>query len=758
MTLATLLRPRISFRHEAPWMRLTARAILAGWLLPLVFTLLVALSSVPAHAQDAPQQTVVVLDFATGSGIDPLLGRKAADALAVELQRSNEFVVVPRQRLNEAVSQSGIKAPFNDTAQIQLAQAVGATSVFSGQITGVQITPNQSARVGVLVRQLDAGTGDYINGTQNIESTEQKLSAIANETLVDEAINKAAFAAVRSMRQTTLPFGSVLNTTRDDLELSIGARNGVGVGQRYTVLRDVFNQGRNVTERVKIGEITIGRVEADQATARLSAGGAAGVRTGDFVREIFQSPTTSLAFGRSNNNLSSTPVSAPPVRLGNRNGITKSTLGKGVLGLFGLGALVALVGFGGGGNNTSPQVGQPFESDPNGLYPVPSVIFTNGFTGVAKSLQGESVVGYIIYRGTSANFAATTDNIQGFINASNASVGSRQSFSEPFFSNGASNGFTRSVSIIANPNTVVNGNSTGTGATINVVESNLIVFAVNSFIQTQTSISFTFTQQPLQIGQQYFYRVQRISAERVGSINNNGTTTGGTTTGSRVNLLPFRSPSSNPTGGYTPLLRPVISPNPVDTTTGFAYDLANFSVTLNARPDITQFINSGAATGPGSFFFFVLNNGYFLPTGTNVTTGADTFEIQVSTSPSFSAATTFVSQDFSTPTVDATGSALFTFPNGITLPGGAQFVSGSTQLFLRALSRRSTDANPIFRISPTVTIPASQVADSRNPTTGSSRLVDISKRGGGLRVGQGRGLNGHLQAGAMPATTVGRPR
>ncbi len=758
MTLATLPRPRISFRHEAPWMRLTARAVLTGWLLPLVFALFATLSSVPAHAQDQAQQTVVVLDFATGNGVDPLLGRKAADALAVELQRSGEFVVVTRQKLNEVVGQqAGLKPPFNDTAQIQLAQAVGATSVFSGQITGVQIVPNQSARVGVLVRQLDAATGDYINGTQNVEPTEQKLAPIASEILVDEAINKATFAAVRSMRQTTLPFGSVLNTTRDDLELSIGARNGVGVGQRYTVLRDVFNQGRNITERVKIGEITVGRVEADQATAKVTAGGAAGVRTGDFVREIFVAPTTPLNFARSSN-LSSTPVSAAPVRQGNRKGIVGSTLGKGVFGLFGLGALVALVGFGGGGNNTSPQVGQPFESDPAGLYPTPSVVFTNGFTGISKGLQGESVVGYIVYRGTSANFAATTDNIQGFINASNASVGSRQSFSEPFVSNGASNGLTRNVTITASTNVLVN-NGSGTGASINVTEtniSNVKANIFNFFSQTQTQISFTFTEQPLQIGQQYFYRVQRISAERVGSIGNNGTNTA---TGSTVNLLPFRSPSSNQTGGYTPLLRPLVIPNPPDPTTGVAYDLANFSVTLNAQADITQFIAAGAATFK-DIFFFGFNNGYFLPFGTNVTTGVNTFQIQLSTSPNFSSSTTFVSQDFAAPTVDTTGNAVFTFANGITLPGGANFTSGSTQLYLRALSRNSTDANPIFRISPTITILASQVVDSRVATTGgiSSRLVDISKSKGGIRVGQGRGLDGHLVSGAMGATKVGRPR
>jgi hypothetical protein len=761
MTLATLLRPRISFRHEAPWMRLCARAVLTGWLLPLVFALFAALSSVPAHAQDPIAQTVVVLDFATTDGIDPLLGRKAADALAVELQRSGDFKVVTRQQLQEAVGQqAGLQPPFNDTAQVRLAQALGASSVFSGQITGVQVTPGQSARVRALVRQLDAATGDYINGTQNIETTEQKLTAVANEILIDEAINKVTFAAVRSMRQTTLPTGAVLNTTRNDMELSIGSRNGVSVGQRYTVLRDVNSPTRGVTERVKIGEVTVRRVDADQATAVVTAGGAAGVRTGDFVREIFVAPTSPLSFV-SGNSTSSTPVTAPPVRSGNRSGIAKSGLGKGILGLAGLGLLVGLVGLGGGGNNTSPSVGQPFESNPTGVYPQPTVRFTTGFSGIGKGLQGESVVGYIVYRGTSANFAATTDNIQGFIDARNVSSGSQLSFSEPIIPNGFTSGLTRTVTITSNSNATNNNGTTGTGSTIDVTVFNPSDVAgpiFNNFQQFQTSITFTFTQQPLQIGQQYFYRVQRIAAERVSAINNN-TGNGGTNTntGTTINLLPFRSPSSAPTGGYTPLLRPLVASAATDLTTGPTLDLANFSVTLNATPDITQLINSGAART--NTFFFGFNSGYFVPFGTNVTSGADTFEIQISTTPSFSASTTFVSQDFAAPTVNANGDAVFSFPSGITLPGGANFTPGSTQLYIRALSRNSTDANPTFRISPTVTIPASQVTDSRVATTGaiSSRFVVSGASGNGVRIGANRGRNGGLTGAPVPATRVGKP-
>lgn len=151
----------------------------------------------------------------------------------------------------------------------------------------MNIRQGRAAVVTLVVQQLDAATGDYINGTEVTESAEQRLQPTADEILVDEAINKATFAAVRSMRQTTLPTGKVLNTTVNDAELSIGARNGVGIGQRYSVLRDIYNRSRGVTQRVKIAEIMISRVEDDQSIGRLVAGGSAGLQTGDYIRQIF---------------------------------------------------------------------------------------------------------------------------------------------------------------------------------------------------------------------------------------------------------------------------------------------------------------------------------------------------------------------------------------------------------------------------------------------------------------------------------------
>lgn len=708
--------------RDASWMRFMARAALGGWLLPLLLALFAAFGAAPAQAQDAatPNQTVVVLDFAVADGLDPLLGRKAADALAVELQRSGEYTVVTRSQVEDAVGQqAGLQPPFNDTAQIRLAQTVGARSVFSGRIVGIAVTPGRLARAGVEVTQLDSATGDYINGTQVFESTEQKLQPVANEILVDEALNKAAFSAARSIKQTNLPVGTVLNTTANDVELSIGARNGVANGQRYSVLRDVFNQGRQVTERLKIAELRITRTENDQSVAVLSAGGAAGVRTGDRIRKIFV-PGNYPVSAISTNGGSTSPVTSAPVR--SRNGasgvgglVRKG--GRAGLATLGLLGLIALVGFGGdnSNSNTSPNVNDPVLASPTAIFPYATISFTAGFKGInfSKELQGETLVGYLIYRGEREDFQAGPDTLQSFINASSTtSATSRVTYSDP------PEFRERTVTI-----TPVTTTSTGTtpnlsgGVSLNDVTTTT---GTNQISQIDGVVTLTFTQRPAQIGQTYYYRVGRITAERSSNTTTDGTTS---TTTASVTLAPVLSRVSGSTGGFTPLVRPLILRDQTQ------YNTDNFSVRINFD------------SAP---YFNLSNLSFDYPSNLNVGTGVDQFRVQVSTSLSFSDATTFTSPTLANPNPSAPAlSDIVLDLNDIRIPG--DYTAGSTTLYARVLSRNSTDANPTFRVSPTLNLGTALGADSV-----SSRFVNstTSQRGQGVNINRTR--NRTLGVGSSP--------
>lgn len=253
----------------------------------------------PAEAQ-LDVQTAVVLDFDVYGGLDPNLGRKAADALAVELQTStaNEPVprqrveVVPRQRVQQVINDTtALTPPYTDIIQLRLARATGATSVFSGRVLSARVADHQAARVTIEVMQYDPAMSDFSNGAVVSQSAVDKTGRADNDLLLDEAINKAVYAAMIEIERKPYPIGTVQIVTRDTALINLGTRNGTSRGQEYAVLRDIYRgrdtTDRDVVERVKIGECVVTRLDVDQASVVLTQGGAAGVKIGDKVRRVY---------------------------------------------------------------------------------------------------------------------------------------------------------------------------------------------------------------------------------------------------------------------------------------------------------------------------------------------------------------------------------------------------------------------------------------------------------------------------------------
>lgn len=268
-------------------------------LAPLALAAGVLLCPAPARAQ-LDVQSAVVLDFEVFTGLDPNLGRKAADALAVELQTStaNEPVprqrieIVPRARVEQVINDTtALTPPFTDIIQLRLARATGASSVFSGRILSATVADRQAARVTLELMQFDVSMQDYANGAVVSQSAIDRTGRADNDLLLDEAINKAVYAALIELERRPYPIGTIQIVTKEYALSNLGARNGVSRGQKYAVLRDIYRgrdtTDRDVVERVKIGEAVATRLDVDQSTIVLTVGGAAGVKIGDKLRRIY---------------------------------------------------------------------------------------------------------------------------------------------------------------------------------------------------------------------------------------------------------------------------------------------------------------------------------------------------------------------------------------------------------------------------------------------------------------------------------------
>ncbi|HEX8550157.1 MAG TPA: hypothetical protein VF681_01245 [Abditibacteriaceae bacterium] len=568
---------------------LVARVLLGTWLMPMLFAACAVFSiSQPASAQAQPQpQNLVILDFDVAPGIDPVLGRKAADALAVELKASANYEVVPRSRVEQVVAnEPGLRAPFTPQTQVRLAQRTGASGVISGRVVSATMVNRKSARVTVEARQLDASTGDIVNGAQISETTLDKLQEVDNDILLDEAINKVSFAIVRAMSNTRLPEGTILNTTNQDVELSLGARDGVAAGQRYSVLRDVQNRATGVVERVKVAEVTVNRVEGDQATAAVTAGGDVGVKTGDKIRQIFVPRAAAYPVSASGAT-DSLQLPSPPRQ-------SKNPLGKATKGLGGLAALalaVGLAGFGGGSKgsraDTSPPTGvtaTPIYSS-TGANALPS-IQVNYSSGLPGIIGGENILGYFIYRGTTPGFAPSIQNLNDFVQGRGTSV-TDQTSNDP---DNILNLQGIRVQIRSQNQGGDNGGGNGSGGltdpTVNVTFFNPLTPPTNANNpgnnngQNVELIDFIFLKEPALPGQQYFYKVQRVTAITTlpsDEVNNNDGDDGNNggddeNSGNGERRVARLSDFSSSSGGATAPLRPTIS--------DVSSDLNNFSVTL----------------------------------------------------------------------------------------------------------------------------------------------------------------------------------
>ena len=521
-------------------------------LLVLLCTLAALLGTcAPARAQ-LTIQPAIVLDFATSPGIDSIYGRKAADALAVELQKSGDYEIVPRQKVEEAIATlPGLAPPYTPATQGRLAQAVTASVVFSGRVTAADVINRRAARVTLEVRKLDTLTTDYINGTTVSEST-SNLADVSSEVLIDQALNKAAATSVLKIKRSLPPSGTVLNTSVNEVELSVGARIGAAVGQRYSVLRDIYNKTKDRVERIKIGEVEITKVEMDQSVARVVGENPAGVRTEDKVRQIFLPISYPVS-----PDATASPISPGGTVKSRRSG---KGIGSKVGGLAALLLLAAVFSIGGGSSGVSPT-GVTARSSSNVGTPSISLNYSRGAPRLF--VPSDCITGYFIYRGTTPQGTVISSNPYDF-QAGAAS----QYIDDTFF-------FTdRTVNIDAPTTTNANDPCPRANITANSsVPETGVPSSTTSF--ATDGINTNFTQEPLFPGVQYFYSVRRVT------VNRRQFTAGQTLTTDYELVL---SDASAPSGGATALVKPTIVSGGGNFNTNISVSLAGVIDVPNTPP------------------------------------------------------------------------------------------------------------------------------------------------------------------------------
>jgi hypothetical protein len=268
--------------RKARFSRIVARALCVLLLAPQMLTW----SMHHALAQRA-DRTVIVIDFSNRSSVgSPLLGRRAASAMTLQLRQSDNWDPVSQNQVDQKIADLRLRPPY-DRVQLQtLARALDAGSVLTGVVLSARVTKNPAqATVRMVVRLMDVASGELINGAVATGTAQHiGLDSAEEDVLLDEALSRAAFDARQRMERYTIPEGTVLNTTvvggtRTDALLNIGTRQGVRLGMQFVVLR-----GREL-----VGYVSASNVDADKTVAAVTQN-FRGVKPEDTVRAIYTLP------------------------------------------------------------------------------------------------------------------------------------------------------------------------------------------------------------------------------------------------------------------------------------------------------------------------------------------------------------------------------------------------------------------------------------------------------------------------------------
>ncbi len=264
-----------------------------SWLLSVAMIwplLLFVLSTVPVQAQTNGTPTWAVLDFENRSGYGGAeVGRTASDAFVVELGKSNKYEVLSRQETQKGIADIGLTAPLDAIGLQRLGRGLGVPAVATGEVAAVSFSRSpRQATASVIIRVIDTNTGELVNGAlAQGRSNPRAISTNDDDALVNEAINNAAFAAVRQITQFNLPKATVLiSRDQNSVILNRGTRDGLFDGLNMVVTRN----------NSEVGRIQVNGAQADQSTATVTRRGL-GIQPQDRATAIYQLPAYSVQGG-----------------------------------------------------------------------------------------------------------------------------------------------------------------------------------------------------------------------------------------------------------------------------------------------------------------------------------------------------------------------------------------------------------------------------------------------------------------------------
>jgi hypothetical protein len=350
-----------------------------------IFSFILGPAALPVLAQESEVKyqavPVVILDFQNVSQRpDPLLGRKAADAMAVSLD-PERYEVIERATVQAHLDDLHLTLPLDKDSQMRLGRSLnkaGITvyAIITGEVRKAAVVAGPHGVEGLVqmaVLMRDLSTGEHVNGALEEARSSPKPGYVGTEdALINEALTTVADKCVLTMATQQIREAPIMVVRRDAAILNAGIRDGMKSGMKMVVMRF----------REKVGYLVTTRVDEKHSEGTITEN-IAGIRERDKAIAIYQLPET------------------PQARFGQAKETKKSRLfsASGLWGVIGAVALLALLG---GGNKKSPGEGVTADvvatsmANTASVWQFPSAV--NLVTWRGPSRGSEELLAYVIYR------------------------------------------------------------------------------------------------------------------------------------------------------------------------------------------------------------------------------------------------------------------------------------------------------------------------------------------------------------------------
>ncbi|GBC92755.1 hypothetical protein HRbin15_01232 [bacterium HR15] len=266
------------------WSMVGVASMLLVWLLQ-------PLSMLTAQTQVVQLPRIAVIDFQNKSGYGGgSIARAATDAVAGEFQKTGRYEVLARGEIEQQLKDLDLSPPLSKTGYLRLGRALQLESIVAGDVEAITFvgSPKQ-AQVTLTVKVIDIASGEPVNGAVVTGFSNPRPGYSGDDdTLVLEAIRNAAFEAVRTIQNYTIPEATVL-TTRAGKEvlLNRGIRGGLKPGMEMIVIR----RGEEVG-RIRITEVS----DSDAVGVILES--LKGIQSEDKARAVFEVPSVKVKAGK----------------------------------------------------------------------------------------------------------------------------------------------------------------------------------------------------------------------------------------------------------------------------------------------------------------------------------------------------------------------------------------------------------------------------------------------------------------------------